>query len=203
MPTRRPGCWDSSAAIPSGHPQRRRGRERADTRHIHPTPGLLERHTRQRTAHAALSADILSWLAGTSPPGAGSSAAPLSQAETCVLRYLPTHLPAPEIAGELCVSDRLRCPPGPRRPVRHWSAEDAFPGMPLRFGLAEGDMEVLRLVAAGRGNRGHRQRAVHLAQDRQRPRVQHPGQARRLHPHPSRCHRPPAVRPRRQATSAA
>jgi DNA-binding NarL/FixJ family response regulator len=25
--------------------------------------------------------------------------------------------------------------------------------MPLRFGLAEGEMEVLRLVAAGRGNR--------------------------------------------------
>src|SRR5215472_18367620 len=39
--------------------------------HIHPAPGLLERHVRQRTADAALSADILSWLAGTSPPGGG------------------------------------------------------------------------------------------------------------------------------------
>ena len=121
--------------------------------HIHPAPGLLERHARQRTAHAALSADILSWLAGTSPPGADSPAAPLSQAETRVLRYLPTHLPVPEITGELCVSDRLRCPPGPRRPARHGPAEDAFPGMQSRFGLAEGEMEVLRLVAAGRGNR--------------------------------------------------
>src|SRR5215831_15987548 len=33
MPTRRPGCWDSSAAIPSGHPQRRRGDHRARERH--------------------------------------------------------------------------------------------------------------------------------------------------------------------------
>ena len=72
--------------------------------HIHPAPGLLERHARQRTAHAALSADILSWLAGTSPPGAGSPAAPLSQAETRVLRYLPTNLTAPEIASQLYLS---------------------------------------------------------------------------------------------------
>ncbi len=36
---------------------------------IHPAPGLLERHARQRTAHAALSAGILSRLAGTSPRG--------------------------------------------------------------------------------------------------------------------------------------
>jgi len=81
---------------------------------IHPAPGLLERHARQRTAHAALIADILSLLARTSPPGADGSAAPpgqprrlrepLSQAETRVLRYLPTNLTAPEIAGQLYLS---------------------------------------------------------------------------------------------------
>ena len=59
-------------------------------------------------------ADILSLLAGTSPPGAGSSAAPpgqprrlrepLSRAETRVLRYLPTNLTVPEIAGQLYLS---------------------------------------------------------------------------------------------------
>ena len=32
---------------------------------LHPAPGLLQRHARQRTAHAALIADILSLLAGT------------------------------------------------------------------------------------------------------------------------------------------
>jgi LuxR family maltose regulon positive regulatory protein len=81
---------------------------------VYPAPGLLERHARQRTAHADLIADILSLLAGTSPPGAGSSAAPpgqprslrepLSRAETRVLRYLPTNLTVPEIAGQLYLS---------------------------------------------------------------------------------------------------
>ena len=115
---------------------------------IHPAPGLLERHARQRTPHAALSAGILSRLAGTSAPGAGSPAAPLSQAQTRVLRYLPAHLSVPEIAGELCVSDRLRCPPGPRRPARHGPAEHAFPGDATRFGLTGCEIEVLRLGAA-------------------------------------------------------
>jgi LuxR family maltose regulon positive regulatory protein len=81
---------------------------------LHPAPGLLERHARHATAHAALIADILDLLAGTSPAGAGSCAAPpgeplslrepLSQAETRVLHYLPTNLTAPEIAGQLCLS---------------------------------------------------------------------------------------------------
>jgi len=80
---------------------------------VYPAPGLLERHARQRTAHAALIADILSLLAGTSPPGAASSAPPgqlqrlrepLSRAETRVLRYLPTNLTVPEIAGQLYLS---------------------------------------------------------------------------------------------------
>jgi LuxR family transcriptional regulator, maltose regulon positive regulatory protein len=81
---------------------------------VHPAPALLERHARQRTAHAALVSEMLGLLTGTSSPGAGSSAAPpgeppslhepLSQAETRVLRYLPTNLTVPEIAGQLYLS---------------------------------------------------------------------------------------------------
>lgn len=81
---------------------------------VHPAAGLLERHSRQPTAHAALIAEIMSLLAGTSPLGTGSPAGPpgqprslrepLSQAETRVLHYLPTNLTAPEIAGQLYLS---------------------------------------------------------------------------------------------------
>jgi LuxR family transcriptional regulator, maltose regulon positive regulatory protein len=75
---------------------------------LHPAPGLLERYARQRTAHAALLAQILDLLAGNrpSPPPAGPRPPlePLSNAEIRVLRYLPTHLPAPEIARELSVA---------------------------------------------------------------------------------------------------
>ena len=74
---------------------------------LHPVPGLLERHTRHRTAHAALIAEILSLLAGrTSSPPAGAQPLleALSDSEIRVLRYLPTNLSAPEIASELFVS---------------------------------------------------------------------------------------------------
>jgi LuxR family maltose regulon positive regulatory protein len=75
---------------------------------LHPAPGLLERHARQRTAHAALLAQILDLLAGNTPapPPAGprSPLEPLTDSEIRVLRYLPTHLSAPEIASELNVS---------------------------------------------------------------------------------------------------
>ena len=74
---------------------------------IHPAPGLLERHVRQGTAHAALSAEILDLLAGNRPaPPAGPKppSEPLSKSEIRVLRYLPTHLSAPQIASELSVS---------------------------------------------------------------------------------------------------
>jgi LuxR family maltose regulon positive regulatory protein len=77
---------------------------------LHPLPDLLERHNRHRTAHAALVAEVQSLLAARSltsrpadsrpPPPAG----PLSDSELRVLRYLPTNLTAPEIAGELSVS---------------------------------------------------------------------------------------------------
>jgi LuxR family maltose regulon positive regulatory protein len=74
---------------------------------LHPAPGLLERQARQRTAHAALIAQILGLLAGrtaTSPAGPRPPLELLSKSEIRVLRYLPTHLSAPEIAGELSVS---------------------------------------------------------------------------------------------------
>src|SRR5262249_34074173 len=75
---------------------------------VPPAPGLLQRHVRQRTAHAALIADIRSLLAGnrSAPPPAGPRPPleALSDSEIRVLRYLPTNLSGPEIAGELCVS---------------------------------------------------------------------------------------------------
>jgi LuxR family transcriptional regulator, maltose regulon positive regulatory protein len=74
---------------------------------VHPAPGLLERHARHRTSHAALIAEILSLLAGQAPaPPAGPPPPlePLSDSEIRVLRYLPTNLTGPEIADELSVS---------------------------------------------------------------------------------------------------
>jgi LuxR family transcriptional regulator, maltose regulon positive regulatory protein len=75
---------------------------------LDPTPDLLERHSRLRTTHAALISDILSLLAGHTPPARPGDAAPLqeplSESELRVLRYLPTNLRGPEIASELFVS---------------------------------------------------------------------------------------------------
>src|SRR5215468_10129570 len=74
---------------------------------LHPVPGLLQRHARNRTAHPTLIADILSLLAGQAPaPPAGPPPPlePLSDSEIRVLRYLPTNLSAPQIASELYVS---------------------------------------------------------------------------------------------------
>jgi LuxR family transcriptional regulator, maltose regulon positive regulatory protein len=92
---------------------------------LHPAPGLLERQAGQRTAHPALIARILALLSPFGGPGghggAGSPSVmraglggivpprlakltPLSRSELRVLRYLPTHLSAPEIAAELSVS---------------------------------------------------------------------------------------------------
>ena len=69
---------------------------------------LLEAAPRHETAHAALLADILDIVHGSSqaakdqfsPPLAGE----LSPTELRVLRYLPTNLSRPEIASELSVS---------------------------------------------------------------------------------------------------
>jgi LuxR family transcriptional regulator, maltose regulon positive regulatory protein len=75
---------------------------------MHPAPGLLERHARQHTAHAALIAQILNLLGGNAPAprpaGPWAPLEPLTKSEVRVLRYLPTHLTAPEIATELSVS---------------------------------------------------------------------------------------------------
>jgi LuxR family maltose regulon positive regulatory protein len=69
---------------------------------------LLDRHRRGGTAHAGLAAEILNVLAGqkpgSSPAGPQHLREPLSHAEARVLRYLPTKLSAPEIAGELYLS---------------------------------------------------------------------------------------------------
>jgi LuxR family maltose regulon positive regulatory protein len=75
---------------------------------IVPAPDLLQRHPRHRTAHAALLANILDVLAGA-PVRARSGALPelteaLTDTELRVLRYLPSNLSAPEIAGEMFLS---------------------------------------------------------------------------------------------------
>jgi LuxR family maltose regulon positive regulatory protein len=70
--------------------------------------GLLEAMPRHETAHAALLADILDVTRGSSiPPASEPSLAQIEQlspSELRVLRYLPTNLSRPEIAGELSVS---------------------------------------------------------------------------------------------------
>ena len=75
---------------------------------LHPAPGLLERHARQRTAHASLLMEVRSLLAGRTPAPAGTGPQrllePLRDSELRVLRYLPSDLTAPEIAAELHVS---------------------------------------------------------------------------------------------------
>jgi LuxR family transcriptional regulator, maltose regulon positive regulatory protein len=69
---------------------------------------LLEALPRHETAHAALLTDILDVLRGASPAARYQSALPeteeLSLGELRVLRYLPTNLSRPQIAGELSVS---------------------------------------------------------------------------------------------------
>ena len=75
---------------------------------MHPAPGLLRRHAHRGTAHAALLTGILDLLSGNQPaaPSARPRPAlePLSGSELRVLRYLPTHLSAPEVASALSVS---------------------------------------------------------------------------------------------------
>jgi LuxR family transcriptional regulator, maltose regulon positive regulatory protein len=75
---------------------------------LYPAPGLLERQARRRTAHAALITEILDLLSGdrsaAPPAGPRPPLDPLSKSEIRVLRYLPTHLSAREIAAQLSVS---------------------------------------------------------------------------------------------------
>jgi LuxR family maltose regulon positive regulatory protein len=68
---------------------------------------LLEMLPRHETAHAALLGDILDVLRGSSAPAEDdllAVAEELSPTELRVLRYLPTNLSRPAIAGELSVS---------------------------------------------------------------------------------------------------
>jgi LuxR family transcriptional regulator, maltose regulon positive regulatory protein len=69
---------------------------------------LLEALPRYETAHAALLADILDILHGASPAARQQPSLPpaeeLSPGELRVLRFLPTNLSRPQIAGELSVS---------------------------------------------------------------------------------------------------
>jgi LuxR family transcriptional regulator, maltose regulon positive regulatory protein len=74
---------------------------------MHPAARLFDEHARRGTAHPALLARIRDLVSGRSsgPPAYGASALePLSDRELRVLRYLPTHLSAPEIAAELSVA---------------------------------------------------------------------------------------------------
>ncbi len=75
---------------------------------LHPVPELLARHAQQVTGRAPLISEILDLLAvkvpATQPVRPRSAVEQLSRSELRVLRYLPTHLSAPEIAGELYVS---------------------------------------------------------------------------------------------------
>jgi LuxR family maltose regulon positive regulatory protein len=78
---------------------------------LDPAPGLLDRHRRLGTTHAAFISEILNLLAGREPAPAGGAGRterglrePLSHSEVRVLRYLPTKLSAPEIAEQLYLS---------------------------------------------------------------------------------------------------
>jgi LuxR family transcriptional regulator, maltose regulon positive regulatory protein len=75
---------------------------------LHPAPALLERHSLHRTTHASLISEILALLAARTrePRSSGPEPLrePLTEAETRILRYLPTHLPASEISAEMFVS---------------------------------------------------------------------------------------------------
>ncbi len=72
---------------------------------LHRVPALLARQARLGTGHGQLIAEILGLLAVSGRRVTpGQTREPLSKSELRVLRYLPTHLSAPEIGAELHVS---------------------------------------------------------------------------------------------------
>ena len=75
---------------------------------VTPARELVARHARGSTAHPALLSDILEVLAGSAPRARPDSddemVTDLTESELRVLRYLPSHLSAQEIRGELFVS---------------------------------------------------------------------------------------------------
>jgi len=105
--------------------------------------GALPRH---QTAHAALLADILDVLHGASPAAKEQSSPPpaeeLSPGELRVLRYLPTNLSRPEIAGELSVS--------PNTVNAHIRSIYAKLGVHDRSSALQRARELRLLAAAGR-----------------------------------------------------
>ena len=107
--------------------------------------GLLEALPRHQTAHPALLADILDVLHGSSPAARQRSSSPpaqeLSPSELRVLRYLPTNLSRPEIAGQLSVS--------PNTVNSHLRRIYAKLGVQDRSSAVRRARE-LRLLAAGR-----------------------------------------------------
>jgi LuxR family transcriptional regulator, maltose regulon positive regulatory protein len=107
--------------------------------------GLLEALPPHQTAHGALLADILDVLHGASPAGDQQPSPPpaeeLSPGELRVLRYLPTNLSRPEIAGELSVS--------PNTVSAHIRSIYAKLGVRDRSSAVRRARE-LRLLAAGR-----------------------------------------------------
>jgi LuxR family maltose regulon positive regulatory protein len=106
---------------------------------------LLEALPRHETAHAALLADILDVLHGSSPTAKDQPPPPdveeLSPGELKVLRYLPTNLSRPEIAGELSVS--------PNTVSTHIRSIYAKLGVRDRSSAVQRARE-LRLLSAGR-----------------------------------------------------
>jgi LuxR family maltose regulon positive regulatory protein len=75
---------------------------------LHPAPGLLRCHARRVIARADLIAEILGLLTDDKPAAPCDEPArlpePLSRSEVRILRFLPTNLSAPEVAGQLSVS---------------------------------------------------------------------------------------------------
>ena len=65
---------------------------------------LLTTRPRRETSHAAVTAEILTAVRGGGPGAPPGLAEQLSPSELRVLRYLPTNLTRPEIAGALSVS---------------------------------------------------------------------------------------------------
>jgi LuxR family maltose regulon positive regulatory protein len=108
--------------------------------------GLLEALPRHETAHTALLADILDVLHGASPAARQQSSSPpaeeLSPGELRVLRYLPTNLSRPEIAGELSVS--------PNTVNAHIRSIYAKLGVRDRSSAVQRARELRLLAAAGR-----------------------------------------------------
>ena len=108
--------------------------------------GLLEALPRHETAYAGLLADVLDVPHGSPPAARQQSASPpaeeLSPGELRVLRYLPTNLSRPEIAGELSVS--------PNTVSTHIRSIYAKLGVRDRSSAVRRARELRLLAAAGR-----------------------------------------------------